>query len=174
MFICAHRYHAPMGSESSPMRAPGLRPGRRIIVASRNTVITAIFVATSGCSADTVTPQPNAATTTTVAVVTEIIDGRPVVIPADAVPDGAEVTGRQASNGVTGSSAAEFTLASGDITTITAAVRSALESTGWNFVGRTYDDTMMQMAFTYDDGTILTWTLIEGSPLTGTVIVAEP
>ena len=144
----------------------------------------AVVVAVLGVScqspsrnSDTVAPQPDAvttSTTTTVAVVTEIVDGRPDAIPVDAVPDGADVTGRQASNGVARSSAAEFSLAAGDSNTISTTVRSALEATGWEFVGRTYDDTTMQMTFTNDVGTTLTWTLIEGSPLTGTVIVAEP
>ena len=115
---------------------------------------TAILVACGNGTTDTTTA-------TDPPVTTVLVEGRPDAIPDGAVPDGAVVSGIEAGNGVTGSTAAEFTLTGQvDLAATADSARTALEADGWVFVERVYDDTTMQMTFADVDGTsTLTWTL---------------
>lgn len=134
-----------------------VRPlGQRARLATSVAVGTAFL---AGCG--NVTTDIATATDPPPPVTTVLVEGRPDAIPDGAVPDGATVSGIEAGNGVTGSTAAEFTLVGEvDLSTITDAARTALEGEGWVFVERVYDDTTMQMTFADVDGTsTLTWTL---------------
>ena len=147
---------------------------------------TAVTVALlPACGGDD-TPSTEGTVVTTVAgdasgslatATTVVIDGIPDAIPPDAVPDGAATSGIVASDGETGSSVVEFTLA-GDVDreALSAAGRAAIETAGWVFVERGYDATTMRMVFaSADAASTLTWVLVTGDGrASGSVTVVGP
>lgn len=153
------------------------------MMASRNAVIMAIVVATSGCSADSDVPTPDGTTTTsfstTIAsvspVTTDVVAGIATDIPRGAIPAGVEASSTMAGNTTSSTSVTEFTV-TGNITRedVAGATRSALEADGWIFRERLYNDVSMQTVFDGPDAAVLTQVLtINGDTISGVVTVVR-
>ena len=166
-----HRYHDAM---ATPRCRLGPSTSRGSVVVA---LTLALLITATSCGSDPSngTEMPSATTATTPpTVVTRLVDGRPARIPAEALPAGAEATGREADAGTTASAAVEFTLPAGDHVAIADTTRDALISVGWELFGRIYDDSMMQMTFTSTEGATLTWTIMSENGLSGSAVVAYP
>jgi len=153
------------------------------MVASRNAVIMAIVVATSGCSADSDVPMPDGTTTTSLSttiasvspVTTDVVAGIAADIPRGAIPAGVEASSTMAGNTTSSTSVTEFTV-TGNTTRddIASSTRSALEADGWIFRERLYNDVSVQTIFDGPNAAVLTQVLtVDGDNISGVVTVVR-